>query len=155
MKLRLIIMLWACLLLSAASGIGCRKAGPEPKLALSSGYTSRRVGEAEVITIPVYEEGTHKLEPEHLAILSVTIRERHAAAQPAQWSLGAAAAGSRGPMIGLAVTIPPQMSSPLVVEAELQYNGRPQILQVKLSRRQVGRRRVWYAERGLVRPLGH
>ena len=104
--------------------------------------------------IPVYEEGTHKLKPEKLSILSVTVRERHVAARPARWSLGAAAVGSRGPMIGLAVTIPPQMTSPLVIEAELEYNGRPQILHAKLSRRQVGRRRVWYMEYGVVRPLG-
>ena len=154
MKLRVLILLSACFSLSAASGIACRKSAPEPKLALSSGYTSRRVGEAEVIVIPVYEEGTHKLKPERLAILSVTVRERHAAARPAEWSLGAAAESSRGPMIGLAVTIPPQVSSPLVIEAELEYNGRPQILQARLSRREVGRRRLWYMEHGVVRPLG-
>jgi len=132
---------------------GCRKSGPEPRLALSSGYTSRQVGDAEVIVIPVYEEGTHELKPERLAILSVTVRERHSAGRAAKWSLGAAAGSSRGPMIGLAVTIPPEMTSPLVIEAELKYNGRPQILQAKLSRRQVGRRRVWYMDYGVVRPV--
>jgi hypothetical protein len=153
MKRHDFIVLWLCLSLGALSSAGCHRGGPEPNLALSSGYTSRRVGDAEVIVIPVYEEGTHKLEPEKLSILGVTVRERHAAAQPAQWSLGAAAVGSRGPMIGLAVTIPPEMTSPLVIEAELEYNGRPQMLQARLSRRQVGRRRVWYVEHGVVRPV--
>jgi hypothetical protein len=135
---------------------GCRAAdAPATRLTVASGHTSRVVRGAEVVTLPIYEETAHDLRPEALVIQGVFVRRGQGPAEAATWSVTAAGGGPRGQTLGLVVALPPEASGPLAIEADLQYDGRPQKLVAVLERTSVGRRRVWLVRSAAVDPMPH
>ncbi|MBN2582589.1 MAG: hypothetical protein JXL80_05930 [Planctomycetes bacterium] len=144
----------SAILLAAILALGgCAKKQPDVRLTMATGHTSRIVRDTETITLPIYEQEANGFKPDDLTFRTVTVRERHSAAQPARWSVTAAGTGPRGPTIGLVVTLPPEASSPLLIEADLDYNDRPQKLTATLTRTSVGSRRVWLLAGGAIRPI--
>jgi len=132
---------------------GCAGGGSQVRLVVPTGHTSRIVRDAEVITLAIYEEPSHDMDPQALTIQGVYIRRPHGLAEPARWSVTAAGGGPRGPTLGLVVTLPSEPSGSLGIEADLEYDGRPQKLAAALVRTSVGGRRVWLLRQASIDPF--
>ncbi len=134
---------------------GCAGDASQVRLVVPTGHTSRIVRDAELITLPIYEEPSHDMDPEALTIQGVYVRRPHGLPEPARWSVTATGGGTRGPTIGLVVTLPSEPSGTLAIEADLQYRRRPQKLTADLVRTSVGGRRVWLLKQASIGPLDH